>query len=99
MNLSDDQKMIRETASSIATQELAPRSAEVDRKQTFPRDGLRKLAEAGFLGITVPETMGGGGGRYPLLRAGYGRNCQRMCFDSCNIRYPRSSSQSSGYCR
>jgi len=61
MNLSNDQKMVRETASDIAKQELAPRSAEVDKKQVFPRHGLRKLAESGFLGMTVPEDMGGGG--------------------------------------
>ncbi len=61
MNLSNDQKMIQETASNIAKQELAPRASDVDRDQIFPRYGLQKLAEAGFLGITVPEAMGGGG--------------------------------------
>ncbi len=61
MNLSDEQKMIKETASKIAQQELAPRAANVDREQIFPRDGLQKLAEAGFLGITVPEALGGEG--------------------------------------
>mgnify|MGYP001112110470 CR=1 FL=1 len=61
MNLSDAQKMIWETASNIAKQELAPRAAEVDRKSTFPWDGVRKLAQAGFLGMMVPESMGGGG--------------------------------------
>ncbi len=61
MNLSNEQKMIQETASNIAKQELAPRVSDVDRNQIFPRYGLQKLAEAGFLGITVPEAMGGGG--------------------------------------
>jgi butyryl-CoA dehydrogenase len=61
MNLSSDQEMILETAINIAKQELAPMSAEVDRKQMFPRDGVQKLAEAGFLGMTVPEELGGGG--------------------------------------
>ena len=61
MNLSDEQKMIQETANKIAQQELAPKAAGVDRTQIFPRDGLQKLAEAGFLGITVPEALGGGG--------------------------------------
>jgi alkylation response protein AidB-like acyl-CoA dehydrogenase len=61
MNLSNEQKMIQETANKIALQELAPMAADVDREQIFPRYGLQKLAEAGFLGITVPEVMGGGG--------------------------------------
>jgi len=61
MNLSEEQKMIQETASKIAQQELAPRAADVDRAKIFPKDGLQKLAEAGFLGITVPATVGGGG--------------------------------------
>ncbi len=61
MNLSDEKKMIQETASKIAQKELAPKATDVDRAQIFPRDGLQKLAEAGFLGITVPEALGGGG--------------------------------------
>ncbi len=61
MNLSDEKKMIQETASRIAQQELAPKATDVDKAQIFPRDGLQKLAEAGFLGITVPEALGGGG--------------------------------------
>jgi butyryl-CoA dehydrogenase len=61
MNLSDDQKMIREAASDIAKHELEPMSAEVDTEKMFPRDGLLKLAKADFLGMTVPAAMGGGG--------------------------------------
>ena len=53
--------MILETAINLARQELAPMSAEVDRKQIFPRHGVQRLAEAGFLGMTVPEELGGGG--------------------------------------
>ncbi len=61
MNLRDDQKIIQETAIKIAQKELALTAADVDRTQIFPRGGLQKLAEAGFLGITVPEALGGGG--------------------------------------
>ena len=61
MNFNEEQKMIQETASKIAREELAPRADDIDRKQIFPRYGLQKLAEAGFLGITVPQVMGGGG--------------------------------------
>ncbi len=61
MNLSDEQKMIQQTARKMAQEELATRAAQVDREQIFPRDGLGKLAEAGYLGMTVPKAMGGGG--------------------------------------
>lgn len=61
MDLTEEQKMVQSTASNIAKQELAPRAARVDREQLFPKEGLQKLAEASFLGLTVPEAMGGGG--------------------------------------
>jgi hypothetical protein len=61
LNLNDDQKMIQETAAQIAQKELAPTSAQRDIEGTFPKDGLRKLAEAGFLGMVVPKPLGGSG--------------------------------------
>ena len=61
MNLTEEQKMLQNAASNIAKQELAPRAASVDKERVFPREGLRKLGEAGFLGLTAPETLGGGG--------------------------------------
>jgi alkylation response protein AidB-like acyl-CoA dehydrogenase len=61
MSLSDEQKMIQETATTLAQKELAPKAAAVDRDQIFPREELRKLAKVGFLGMTVPKPMSGGG--------------------------------------
>ncbi len=61
INLNDDQKMIQETATRIAQKELAPKAAQRDKEGTFPKDGLQKLAEAGFLSMTVPKPMGGSG--------------------------------------
>jgi len=61
INLNDDQKMIQETATKIAQKELAPKAAQRDIEGTFPKDGLQKLAEAGFLSMTVPKPMGGSG--------------------------------------
>ncbi|MDP2719208.1 MAG: acyl-CoA dehydrogenase family protein [Dehalococcoidia bacterium] len=78
MNLTDEQKMIQETAFNIGKQELAPRAADVDRKGSYPRDGLKKLAETGFLGITVPKILGGGGSdslSFVLATEGIARGC------------------------
>jgi acyl-CoA dehydrogenase len=61
LKLNDDQKMIQETATQIAQKELAPTAAQRDLEGTFPKDGLQKLAEAGFLGMVVPKPLGGSG--------------------------------------
>ncbi|WP_349679535.1 acyl-CoA dehydrogenase family protein [Hyphomonas sp. UBA3601] len=53
--------MIRETVASFAQNEIAPRAAEIDRTDTFPRDLLPKMGELGLLGITVEEEWGGTG--------------------------------------
>ncbi|MFX1240689.1 MAG: acyl-CoA dehydrogenase family protein [Promethearchaeota archaeon] len=61
MNLSDAQKKIQAAASDLSLKELAPQAAQVDKERSFPSDGLNKLGTAGFLGLTVPQTLGGGG--------------------------------------
>ena len=60
MNFTDDQKIVQELANKVAKQELEPKAREVDTAQLFPREGMQKLARAGFLD-TVPEAMGGEG--------------------------------------
>ena len=45
----------------IATKELAPRSAEAEATETFPRDVFRMLGQAGLLALPYPEEYGGGG--------------------------------------
>ena len=60
-DLGETADMIRETVASFAQNELAPRAAEIDRTDTFPRDLLPKMGELGLLGITVEEDWGGTG--------------------------------------
>jgi alkylation response protein AidB-like acyl-CoA dehydrogenase len=50
---------LRETARRFAEEEVAPRAAELDETEAFPRDIYCALARLGLLGITVPEVMGG----------------------------------------
>ena len=59
--LGETADMIRETVASFAQNEIAPRAAEIDRTDTFPRDLLPKMGELGLLGITVEEEWGGTG--------------------------------------
>ena len=59
--LSEDQRMIRDTARQFARDRLAPNAAEWDRDARFPAEAVREMAELGFLGMTVPEDYDGAG--------------------------------------
>src|SRR5690349_24373290 len=50
----------------IATKELAPRSAEAEATEAFPRDVFRMLGRTGLLGLPYPEEHGGGGQPYEV---------------------------------
>ncbi len=52
---------IRETVERFTATSIAPRAAEIDRSNTFPRDLWPGLGELGLLGITVEEEFGGAG--------------------------------------
>jgi butyryl-CoA dehydrogenase len=60
-DLSPEQKLIRDTARDLATREILPRAAEIDRKHKFPSDIFARLGELGLLGTMVPEKWGGAG--------------------------------------
>jgi isovaleryl-CoA dehydrogenase len=51
--------ILRESVRSFATREIAPRAAEIDRTNEFPRDLWPKLGKLGLFGITVEEQYGG----------------------------------------
>jgi len=59
--LTPEQQLIQNTAREIATREIAPAAAEIDRTHTFPRRLFGRLGELGLLGVMVPEKWGGGG--------------------------------------
>jgi hypothetical protein len=58
-NLSDEQKLITETAREFADREILPRVRENDRAERFDRELARKLGEVGFLGPILDEKYGG----------------------------------------
>lgn len=53
--------LLRDSVRQFAAKEIAPRAAEVDEKNEFPRDLWPKLGALGLLGITVEEAEGGAG--------------------------------------
>ncbi|MBT8082963.1 MAG: isovaleryl-CoA dehydrogenase [Gammaproteobacteria bacterium] len=57
--LGEDLDMLRETVRSFATDRIAPRAAEIDATNEFPRDLWPELGELGLLGITVEGEYGG----------------------------------------
>jgi isovaleryl-CoA dehydrogenase len=56
--------ILRETVRSFASTEIAPRAAEIDRTNDFPRDLWPQLGALGLLGITVEPALGGAGMGY-----------------------------------
>src|SRR5690348_8512702 len=48
----------------IASDELAPRAAEAEAEEAFPRDVFRLLGRTGLLGLPYGEEYGGGGTTY-----------------------------------
>lgn len=57
--LTDEQRLVQQTARDFSQKELAPKAAERDRQGTFPTEELRGLAKIGLLGVAVPEAYGG----------------------------------------
>jgi butyryl-CoA dehydrogenase len=61
VRLTDEQRLLQETARRFAQNELAPHAAEWDREARFPREALAELGRLGFMGMLVPPEHGGGG--------------------------------------
>ncbi len=60
-DLSDEQRLLRDTVRDFARQEVAPVAEELDRTKAFPYELVAKMGELGLMGIAFPEEYGGGG--------------------------------------
>jgi alkylation response protein AidB-like acyl-CoA dehydrogenase len=67
-NLTDEQRLISESARQFADREILPRVRDNDRAGRFDRELASKLGEVGYLGAPVAEEHGGRGLDY----LGYG---------------------------
>ena len=58
-DLGETADMLRASVEAFASDEIAPRAAEIDRSNDFPMDLWPKMGELGVLGVTVsPEFTG-----------------------------------------
>ena len=60
-DLTDEQRLLRDTVRDFARQEVAPVAEELDRTKAFPYELVAKMGELGLMGIPFPEQYGGGG--------------------------------------
>jgi len=62
--LGEDADMLRQSVSGFAADEIAPRAADIDRDNDFPKDLWGKMGDMGLLGITADDEYGGAGMGY-----------------------------------
>ncbi|NJD18353.1 MAG: acyl-CoA dehydrogenase, partial [Gemmatimonadetes bacterium] len=65
--LSEEHLAIQEMVREFVEREIAPRAAEIDATDRFPREIFERMAELGLLGIPFEEEYGGAGGDYLSL--------------------------------
>jgi alkylation response protein AidB-like acyl-CoA dehydrogenase len=57
--LTEEQELLRSTAADFVDSEVIPHRARWDRDELVDRDIVKRLGELGFLGMTLPEELGG----------------------------------------
>src|SRR5690348_12208033 len=80
-DLTDEQKLIRETARDFTDNEIVPRGRDNDRNHHFDLELVGKIADQGYLGAIVPREYGGAGLdylTYGLVVEEVGRGCSAM---------------------
>src|SRR5262249_57363278 len=61
LGLDRDELALQARARDLAASVVQPRAAAIDRDEQYPWDIVRALAEAKFLGMTIPAQYGGQG--------------------------------------
>ncbi|MFC2160393.1 acyl-CoA dehydrogenase family protein [Acidobacteriota bacterium] len=57
--LTEEQKLVQEMMRDFANKEIFPKGKTLEEQHEFPKDLLKKIADLGILGITVPAEFGG----------------------------------------
>jgi butyryl-CoA dehydrogenase len=61
LELTEEQRMMRDTARDFAVKEVEPKAAELDKTGRWPGELVARMGELGFLGVAVPDQHGGAG--------------------------------------
>jgi len=59
LDLTEEQRLFRQTVKEFADAEIAPRAEELDDAGVFPYDIHKKMADLGLFGLPIPEEYGG----------------------------------------
>ena len=62
--VTEEQQMLRQSVREFAESEIAPHTRRMDEGKEFPHALFRKMAQMGYLGITIPEKYDGAGMTY-----------------------------------
>ena len=57
----EEHHMLRNMARDFTNAEIKPLAAKIDREEEIPKELLKKIAEVGLFGTSIPEEYGGGG--------------------------------------
>jgi butyryl-CoA dehydrogenase len=80
-DLTDEQRLIRDTAREFTDKEIVERARENARNHHFDLDLVQKIADQGYLGAIVPREYGGAGlgyMDYGLVVEEIGRGCSSV---------------------
>jgi butyryl-CoA dehydrogenase len=67
MQLTEDQRLVRDSVRAYVQDNIAPKAAAWDKSHAFPATELKGLAALGCYGIAVPDEYGGAGLDYTAL--------------------------------
>src|SRR3954468_15766341 len=93
--LSDEEKLVRDTAEGYAQEKLQPRVTSAYLDERFDREIMSEMGSLGLLGATIPHEYGGAGLNYvsyglvaravERVDSGY---CSAMSVQSSLVMYP-----------
>ena len=72
--LHDDERLIRDSVARFVTNDVIPEVVEAFENATFPQAFIKKTADLGLLGLTLPAQYGGSEASY----VAYGLVCQEL---------------------
>lgn len=80
--LSDEEKLIRDTVHTFAEHEVVPKMLDAYEKGYFPMEFVQRTADLGLLGMSLPEAYGGSN----ISTVAYGLACQELEWGDSGLR-------------